>query len=65
MDPETLKQLYLLKMRKACCEMEHANQLAARDTQRGEWMANWTEYHDGAKAEFDDAESCLRANCST
>jgi len=63
MDTESLKQLYFLKMRKACSDMEHANQCAARDTARGEWQCNWSEMHSDAAREFADAEAMLRANC--
>jgi hypothetical protein len=58
------EQLYLLQMRKACSEMEHANQCAARDSARGEWTLDWSAVYWQAQSEFNDAEARLRINCS-
>ncbi len=61
MEPEILKQIYLLEMRKACAGMEHANQCAARDTARGEWQSNWSEYYHEEEKVFNEAAAKLSA----
>ena len=64
MDPESLKQFYFLKMRKACADMEHATQRAAYDQfHYGSWRKDWAAMYTYAEKEYVDTEALLRQNC--
>lgn len=56
----TLKETYLLQMRVACANMEHANQCAARDMARGEWQCDWSVPFQESLHEFNEALACLK-----
>ncbi len=61
MDLETLRQVYLLDMRRCCAEMEHVNQCSQRELSLGEWRCDWPSVIKLLAEKYDEQRACLEA----
>lgn len=61
MDTTTRREVYLLDMREALANMEHANRCAARDEMRGAWSCDWSAALREAGRDYQKARELLLA----
>jgi hypothetical protein len=59
MDHPTLKQIYLLDMRKCLADVEHENAIAARESQLGAWLSDHTAAINWHFSKYEEAKALL------